>query len=293
MVLKYQLAPEDLDALVSVKSDEDLRHMIDEYDRNENAGAPRLRSFLFPSKPVVLENHMEIHGLEQRYIDAVNGFVRAPPPAGTKQRPVLHITRQPSFGLSPSDTPSPSPRSPEGSYTDLQTHELMPNNYHIHRGHMYRVQSSPSVYNLNGTCFQPVSYSSCYQNSRQQQQQSPYQQQQQQGGKPPSSFERLGTERLVSVKSVGRVEGSRYQIDQLQPFPPHAAHPYLCMKQHSRGGNGSCNKCMHYDEYSGAWMERRTEKGCSLPPSPLSLSPRAANSHNAMKPWDTAISGDS
>ncbi|KAL3635221.1 hypothetical protein CASFOL_019768 [Castilleja foliolosa] len=51
MALKYQVMSEDLDALVSVKSDEDLRHMLDEIDRYENTGSPRLRAFLFPDKP--------------------------------------------------------------------------------------------------------------------------------------------------------------------------------------------------------------------------------------------------
>ncbi|GAA0170053.1 hypothetical protein LIER_24400 [Lithospermum erythrorhizon] len=56
MILKYQLVPEELDALVSVKSDEDIRHMFEECDRCETAGGPRLRAFLFPAKPVVVEN---------------------------------------------------------------------------------------------------------------------------------------------------------------------------------------------------------------------------------------------
>ncbi|KAL5993315.1 hypothetical protein ACLOJK_014239 [Asimina triloba] len=87
LVLKYQLAPEDLDALVSVTCDEDLKHMMDEYDRYDaklsgNSSAPRLRAFLFPSNPVVVDSHGSNSGeaggvLEQRYIDAINGFVRS------------------------------------------------------------------------------------------------------------------------------------------------------------------------------------------------------------------------
>ncbi|EPS63659.1 hypothetical protein M569_11125, partial [Genlisea aurea] len=46
-ILKYQLASEDLDALISVKSDEDVRHMLEEIDGYESAGIPRLRAFLF------------------------------------------------------------------------------------------------------------------------------------------------------------------------------------------------------------------------------------------------------
>ncbi|KAI3852855.1 hypothetical protein MKW92_049197 [Papaver armeniacum] len=48
--LKYQLPGEDLDALVSVTNDEDLEHMMMEYDRlNRSSPKPaRLRLFLFP-----------------------------------------------------------------------------------------------------------------------------------------------------------------------------------------------------------------------------------------------------
>lgn len=48
--LKYQLPGEDLDALISVTNDEDLEHMMLEYDRLYRASArpARLRLFLFP-----------------------------------------------------------------------------------------------------------------------------------------------------------------------------------------------------------------------------------------------------
>lgn len=47
---KYQLPGEDLDALISVTNDEDLEHMMHEYDRLFKASAKpaRLRLFLFP-----------------------------------------------------------------------------------------------------------------------------------------------------------------------------------------------------------------------------------------------------
>lgn len=50
-LLKYQLPDEDLDALVSVATDEDLQNMIDEQDRIVDSPRPsRIRLFLFPSK---------------------------------------------------------------------------------------------------------------------------------------------------------------------------------------------------------------------------------------------------
>jgi hypothetical protein len=61
--VKYQLPGEDLDALISVTNDEDLEHLVVEYDRAHNNGpaagsgsgrggaTPRLRVFLFPVQP--------------------------------------------------------------------------------------------------------------------------------------------------------------------------------------------------------------------------------------------------
>ncbi|KAK1440381.1 hypothetical protein QVD17_06206 [Tagetes erecta] len=69
MILKYQLMPDDLDVLVTVKSDEDIRHMFEECDRLEHLVAPRLRAFLFP---VVMVNHS---GPSKTATDSINpGF---------------------------------------------------------------------------------------------------------------------------------------------------------------------------------------------------------------------------
>ncbi|GAB4839095.1 hypothetical protein Ancab_028623 [Ancistrocladus abbreviatus] len=50
---KYQLPGEDFDALISVTNDEDIEHMMSEYDRlNRNSVRPaRLRIFVFPLNP--------------------------------------------------------------------------------------------------------------------------------------------------------------------------------------------------------------------------------------------------
>lgn len=71
---KYQLPGEDLDALISVTNDEDLEHMMLEYDRLYRASAKpaRLRLFLFAlnpkSSPVVTEPKSE----RQWFVDALN-----------------------------------------------------------------------------------------------------------------------------------------------------------------------------------------------------------------------------
>ncbi|XP_024396473.1 RAF-like serine/threonine-protein kinase PRAF isoform X1 [Physcomitrium patens] len=77
--IKYKLPEEDLDALVSVSSNEDVANMMEEYDRLQAAEAsPRLRLFLFSDV-----DHDSVHlneslgdqrNPEQRYVDAVNGI---------------------------------------------------------------------------------------------------------------------------------------------------------------------------------------------------------------------------
>lgn len=54
IVIKYQIYPEDLDTLVTVRSDEDLVYMLEEHDRHESiprspTSSPRFRVFVFPS----------------------------------------------------------------------------------------------------------------------------------------------------------------------------------------------------------------------------------------------------
>ncbi|CAN6457805.1 unnamed protein product [Victoria cruziana] len=51
VTVKYQLPNEDLDALISVTTDEDVENMMEEYDRLSVSGgrAARLRLFLFPA----------------------------------------------------------------------------------------------------------------------------------------------------------------------------------------------------------------------------------------------------
>ncbi|KAJ4775567.1 Octicosapeptide/Phox/Bem1p family protein [Rhynchospora pubera] len=86
--IKYQLPGEDLDALISVTNDEDLEHMILEFDRlhlhrssNSSRSTPRLRVFLFPinpppPSPALLEPKQERHW----FLDALNSIPPLPPP---------------------------------------------------------------------------------------------------------------------------------------------------------------------------------------------------------------------
>ncbi|KAH7388350.1 hypothetical protein KP509_16G071500 [Ceratopteris richardii] len=89
VVIKYQLPNEDLDALISVTSDEDLENMMEEYDRLQAAGnrapghatpSPRLRLFLFPSRlersqTATLSEMMESNQSRERwFLDMLNGL---------------------------------------------------------------------------------------------------------------------------------------------------------------------------------------------------------------------------
>ncbi|TKY71401.1 clustered mitochondria protein [Spatholobus suberectus] len=123
MVLKYQLVPEDLDALVSVRTEEDVKHMIEEHDRHQTG---LLRAFLFPpSKPPLLA--CEPYLLEQRYIDAINGINRTSPRA-------------------PKGSASPSPKSTSPDAADYNNYSPRFPNVNA----MHRVRSSPSLTNLPG-----------------------------------------------------------------------------------------------------------------------------------------------
>ncbi|KAL8489877.1 hypothetical protein ACS0TY_025679 [Phlomoides rotata] len=83
--IKYQLPGEDLDALISVSSDEDLQNMIDEYygvDKPE--GSQRLRIFLIPLNDsetsfTVDTSLIQKSDTNYQYVAAVNGMAETDP----------------------------------------------------------------------------------------------------------------------------------------------------------------------------------------------------------------------
>ncbi|XP_024541769.1 uncharacterized protein LOC9658340 isoform X1 [Selaginella moellendorffii] len=78
VAIKYQLPDEDLDALVSVSSEEDLENMMEEFDKLEAGdGHARLRVFLFTSLDydVIGDSSGDLKNTEQQYLDAVNGLM--------------------------------------------------------------------------------------------------------------------------------------------------------------------------------------------------------------------------
>lgn len=78
---KYQLPGEDLDALISITNDEDLDHMMLEYDRLLRPAArpaPRLRLFLFPLALSPSAPEQKSDG--QWFVDALNSAPAQPEP---------------------------------------------------------------------------------------------------------------------------------------------------------------------------------------------------------------------
>ncbi|KAK4782933.1 hypothetical protein SAY86_007307 [Trapa natans] len=88
LTVKYRLPNEDLDALISVTTDEDVENMMEEYDRvsshNHNPRSPRLRLFLFSkgddSRSSSISSILDgSSNREQWFLDALNGG--GPPPS--------------------------------------------------------------------------------------------------------------------------------------------------------------------------------------------------------------------
>lgn len=137
VILKYQLIPEDLDALISVTCDEDLKNMFDEYnldnyERLINGRSPRIRAFLFPSTRVTADAHISGNaadpaGLEQRYIEAINGIVRSNSDLG-------HFTYNLSSSSSSQNSITPDDGSSELSDAISRCCRVLP-----------RVNSSPNL----------------------------------------------------------------------------------------------------------------------------------------------------
>ncbi|KAL0387236.1 UNVERIFIED_CONTAM: hypothetical protein Sradi_2605400 [Sesamum radiatum] len=271
MILKYQVASEDLDALVSVKSDEDLRHMFDEIDRYENAGAPRLRAFLFPVNPVVMENQIgsvDPHALEQRYIDAINGIIRMGP-YPSKTHPTINAMQNGSFVSSGCS----SPRSPDSGTEAMSNELVLPSNYYNSRLNIQKVQSSPSICSLNIPPLsipQPGSHYAPQLSPQYVQQHTGYQ-----SPRPPIDHQKsVIPERVTSVRSVGRTEGIRYQVD------PSIPHYYSSSRQ----------RCMQYDECNHISDRRMIDRTGGQPAS--TFSSMASPGHNGMKACDSTVAGD-
>ncbi|XP_019239120.1 PREDICTED: uncharacterized protein LOC109219146 isoform X2 [Nicotiana attenuata] len=217
-------------------------------------GVPRLRAFLFPVKPIVLDHHVaSSEPLEQRYIDAVNGIVRISEAGIFRLHPPPGISHA-SFGISSACS---SPRSPESCTTEgvVNQENFTQSNYH-NRSQMHKVHSSPSIFNMTSQQ-QRHGFHHQFHN---------YKPPVHQFAKPPP----VDPERLISVRSVGRAEGMRYHVDHNSPHYYHSTTRH----NHNRG-----NGCMHYEDYGERTdsLSPVDKRNGSFSPSPHSLSPLAGS----------------
>nr|GMD82988.1 uncharacterized protein LOC109165864 [Ipomoea batatas] len=266
MALKYQLVPEDLDALVSVKSDEDLRYMIDECERVAAGGSPRLRAFLFPAKPILLDslNH-SVEAIEQRYIDAINGIVRGgngnnnnvaavgltKPPAA---RHSLGQNQNQNHAVFSVSSTCSSPRSPDDDAVSNHDHLMMMNGGGMlssgKNNRMHKVQSMPSFGSLNNAQQQQQSSNGHY------------------NAPPTTTLEHFrGVNRMVSGRAMGNPAPALQYNNNSYYAARQSRQPFSMM-----GGQ--------FDDFY--------EKGAmSASQSPLRLSPRYG--HTALRPWDAHV----
>lgn len=110
--LKYQLPGEDLDALISVTNDEDLEHMMLEYDRlcrpSTNKQA-RLRLFLFPLNPPASTSFAsnETKSERQWFVDALNSVQIQPLEGSSPQAAASESNPDFLFGFDKGLAPPP------------------------------------------------------------------------------------------------------------------------------------------------------------------------------------------
>ncbi|XP_038883339.1 uncharacterized protein LOC120074323 [Benincasa hispida] len=123
MSIKYQLPNEDLDALISVSTDEDVENMMDEYDRlvqNHNPKSARLRLFLFPRGEDSRASSINslLGGSTNRdhwFLDALNGGAPVPELERGRSEVSSIVSEVPDylFGLDNQDDTSTHLREPK------------------------------------------------------------------------------------------------------------------------------------------------------------------------------------
>lgn len=111
--VKYQLPNEDLDALISVTTDEDVENMMDEYDRvlqNQNPRSARLRLFLFSTANEESSRASSISSLldgstnrENWFFDALNSGARRLERGRSEASSIISEVPDYLFGLENSD----------------------------------------------------------------------------------------------------------------------------------------------------------------------------------------------
>ncbi|GAV70669.1 PB1 domain-containing protein/Pkinase_Tyr domain-containing protein [Cephalotus follicularis] len=135
--IRYQLPGEDLDALISVSSDEDLQNMIEEYHGLERLeGSQRLRIFLIPLGDTENTSSLEASTMQQcspdyQYVVAVNGV--SSPMKSSGEQALARKSSQPATILDHSSIfhrrspSSPFPLEVKGCSNALHPSRFSPN----------------------------------------------------------------------------------------------------------------------------------------------------------------------
>ncbi|KAG2380542.1 uncharacterized protein HKW66_Vig0249460 [Vigna angularis] len=120
LTFKYQLPGEDLDALISVTNDDDLEHMMHEYDHLYcPSKTVRMRLFLFT---LSLNPNSPFSSDRDRFVDALNFAPIPSQPNAIKTPPVTPSNVNYLFGLDkavarPTLPPTFATVNPSGGFT--------------------------------------------------------------------------------------------------------------------------------------------------------------------------------
>ncbi|KAE9597105.1 hypothetical protein Lal_00007896 [Lupinus albus] len=113
LTLKYQLPDEELDALISVTNDDDLDHLMHEYDRLYRASSrpARMRLFLFtnptPTTTTPPVTTSSFSSECDRFVEALNSGGLSVQPEPIKPQPLMHSNVDFLFGLDKAVAPPP------------------------------------------------------------------------------------------------------------------------------------------------------------------------------------------
>lgn len=146
---KYQLPGEDLDALISVTNDEDLEHMMLEYDRLHRSSAKpaRLRLFTFPlnANPPSVSSFGSNDSKSERqwFVDALNATqinqnLEGSPPSAAAAAVVEEQTRNPDFlfGLEKGRHAIPAPAKLQDPSPVVTPSVMVGKGYHAEERHV-------------------------------------------------------------------------------------------------------------------------------------------------------------
>ncbi|XP_028803390.1 uncharacterized protein LOC114758506 [Neltuma alba] len=144
VTFKYQLPGEELDALISVTNDDDLEHMMHEYDRLYRASAKpaRMRLFLFPANTSQTSSFASD---QDRFVEALNTAPGPTPPDTVKPAPVPGSNVDFLFGLEKGVPPAQPPPVAVKFHDPVPGPVVPPLEYQTRGGPERVMGSDPSV----------------------------------------------------------------------------------------------------------------------------------------------------